>query len=157
MAAVLQLRLNGGFKRRRGHNRRSLTSRGGMAESRHVPKWLIFIGRNHFPSRIIFPDVKSSVHDPDERNDLAAIVFDKKEIFIANCEGRTVADRHCFAIDRPTKCSHRIGFPRRTFERVFHLESDVTDDVTLAALADPFRSDFRYRPPKYHLSLIDQL
>ena len=78
------------------------------------------------------------MHDPDQRDELTAIVLDEKNILIADLEFRRVAYAHCFAVHRAAEHPNGVTLAGISLESIRNLERDIAHDVTLSPLTDPF-------------------
>ena len=90
---------------------------------------------------------KTSVLNADERNELAAVVFDEKNVVVTHLELGRIGYFHRPAINRAAEHANRVAGARIALERVVDLESHEGDNAMLGAFPDPLRleaSDFTF-------------
>ena len=147
-----------GLKTGRRHRRFGGRACGSFpAETRHVGDRFISITGHRLPARIIMADVKTSMHDADQRNELAPVVFYEQDVFITNRKCRGVGNCHRFAVNCSAKHSHVELATRFALETFLHVEGDVTHDVALRAFADPLRFHLGHLTLKNGFGLVHQL
>jgi hypothetical protein len=106
---------------------------------------------------LIFLHPETSVLDADERDELAAVVFDEKKIVVTRLEFGRIGHFHRLAINRAAEHANGVGGTRFAFERVVDLKGDESDDAVLSAFADPLRLQAGYFSFKDDLRSTDQL
>ncbi len=97
------------------------------------------------------------MHDPDERDELLAVVFDEKKITIALLEFRRVAHLHRLSVDRSAKHANRVGGTGTSLDRVIHAKRYVGNNVPLRALSDPLRTSIGNRTLENYLCATNEL
>lgn len=88
---------------------------------------------------LIFLHPETSMLNADKRNELAAVVFDEKDVVITHLELGRIRDFHRPAINRAAEHANRVAGARIALERVVDLESHEGDDAMLGAFSDPLR------------------
>lgn len=117
----------------------------------------VFVVGNDFLARLIALHMKPAMHNTNQRNELAAVVLDEKDVFVAHFEFWRIAHSHCFAVNGATEHSDGITLTGSAFEGIFHFESYVADDVPLRAFTHPLRLNIRNTALENNLGLSDKL
>ena len=88
---------------------------------------------------MIFLNTEPSVLYSDERNELAAVIFDEENIVIAQLELGRVGHFHGLAVHRASEHPNGVGRARVALERVVDFEGNESDNAMLGAFANPLR------------------
>ena len=109
-----------------------------MSELCHVLNRLTFVIHDNIATGgFIALDVKTAVSDSDQRHKLVVIVFDEKNLPIANFESRRAINDQCVFTDFAAEHSDGVGSSRISFDVLCDLKCNVSLNVTLGALAFP--------------------
>ena len=101
---------------------------------------LVFATSDNLVAVFIRSHVESTMHDADERDELAAVVLDENDIFVAYLEFRRIAHAHRLAFAAPTSL---FRSKQPTLERTGHGTTKIfceSGSLTLLPGAYPLTS-----------------
>ncbi len=136
----------------------------GFCDGRFIATELVYIrqrlaaaGEERIAARLISFNTETAVLNPDERDELAAIIFDKKDPALTDLELGRISHPHRSAVDRAAEHAHGISGAGVALDRLVDLEGHESHDAMVRAFADPLRLEASHFAVENHLRPADQL
>ena len=99
--------------------------------------------------------MKAAVVDPDKRHKLIVVVLDEKNVAIAHFKFRSVGHFHCLVANGAAEDSDCVRGTCITFHILPDLKRDIRVDVSLGALAFPYRTHVGHRSLENKFGLLN--
>src|SRR5436190_592831 len=101
--------------------------------------------------------MKPSMHNPDQRHELVAVVLHEKNVAIANVELWRITYLNRFTVRSSSEHSDCVTLSRSALDRVFNPECHIGDDAAFRACTDPERTRGRDSALENQLRITHEL